>query len=261
MPRNQSANTYRSAPVKTITIINKRYLAGHRVDTRRLPKWAPDSTPLHAHDRPVAAVAQPPHGSSVACRPRERSRCALRPLTPVIADNSSPGPWRDYLSQHTSRRQKGRFAALQSSPSGSRPTPLLSREVNQGVPPPAAAGLEVRLSEVDKPQTLSSSLSARLAAGGRHGRLTPSKSTHRHCQAGDENVGRQDVGASPEINLTKMYARDHDGMVTARALLVGSTKSLTRMVAAARGRWRVEAAKARARMQADPGGVEPRQIV
>ena len=56
--------------------------------------------------------------------------------------------------------------------------------------------------------------------------------------------------AEGEINLTKMYSRDHDGMVTARALLVGSTKSLTRLVTAA-DVLEQEAAKARARLQAD----------
>ena len=55
--------------------------------------------------------------------------------------------------------------------------------------------------------------------------------------------------AEGEINLTKMYSRDHDGMVTARALLVGSTKSLTRLVTAA-DVLEQEAAKARAQLQA-----------
>ena len=39
--------------------------------------------------------------------------------------------------------------------------------------------------------------------------------------------------AEGEINLTKMYARDHDGMVQARALLVGANKALTKLMGAA----------------------------
>jgi hypothetical protein len=53
-----------------------------------------------------------------------------------------------------------------------------------------------------------------------------------------------------ELNLTKLYARDHDGMVAARALLVGTTKSLTRLISAAE-ELEVEAAKARASMLDD----------
>ena len=56
--------------------------------------------------------------------------------------------------------------------------------------------------------------------------------------------------AEGEINLTKMYARDHDGMVTARALLVGATKSLTRLIGAA-DQLEQEASKARAQMMSD----------
>ena len=61
--------------------------------------------------------------------------------------------------------------------------------------------------------------------------------------------------AEGEINLTKMYARDHDGMVTARALLVGATKALTRMMAAAEA-LEVEAAKARAQLQSDQNALQ-----
>ena len=56
--------------------------------------------------------------------------------------------------------------------------------------------------------------------------------------------------AEGEINLTKMYARDHDGMVTARALLVGANKALTKLMGAA-DILEQEAAKARARLQSD----------
>jgi hypothetical protein len=56
--------------------------------------------------------------------------------------------------------------------------------------------------------------------------------------------------AESEQNLVKMYARDHDGLVTARALLVGCTKALTRMCAAAEA-LEVEASKARAQMLGD----------
>jgi len=53
-----------------------------------------------------------------------------------------------------------------------------------------------------------------------------------------------------EFNLQKMYARDHDGMVTARALLVGSTKALQKQIAVAEI-LEQEAAKARTQMQGD----------
>lgn len=56
--------------------------------------------------------------------------------------------------------------------------------------------------------------------------------------------------AEGEINLTKMYARDHDGMVTARALLVGANKALTKLMASA-DTLEQEAAKARAQLQSD----------
>lgn len=38
--------------------------------------------------------------------------------------------------------------------------------------------------------------------------------------------------ASGEINLNKLYARDHDGMVTARGLLVGSNNAMNKLMAA-----------------------------
>ena len=38
--------------------------------------------------------------------------------------------------------------------------------------------------------------------------------------------------AEGEINLNKMYARDHDGLVQARALLVGANKSITKLMGA-----------------------------
>ena len=208
-------------------------------------------------------------GSGVFGGPRTRD--ALSECSRGAPDSSSPGPWETTFPGNSKPATKlnGCFAALQSSPSGSRPVSLLSREVNQGVPPPAAAGLEAK--EVDKPQT-PGSLSARLALAAGMGGKGFKSIADIAKPAMKTSAGKKLVGASPldscllnsartreeskramaegEINLTKMYARDHDGMVTARALLVGSTKSLTRMVAAAEA-LEVEAAKARAQMQAD----------
>ena len=38
--------------------------------------------------------------------------------------------------------------------------------------------------------------------------------------------------AEGEINLNKLYALDHDGMMTARGLLVGSNKAITKLISA-----------------------------
>jgi len=49
----------------------------------------------------------------------------------------------------------------------------------------------------------------------------------------DSTKARQEAKqaiAQGEINLNKLYARDHDGMVTARGLLVGTTRAMNRLL-------------------------------
>ena len=56
--------------------------------------------------------------------------------------------------------------------------------------------------------------------------------------------------AESELNLAKMYARDHDGMIVARGLLVGVTKALTRLCSAVET-LEQETNKARAKLMDD----------
>ena len=58
-----------------------------------------------------------------------------------------------------------------------------------------------------------------------------------------------------ELNLNKMYARDHDGMVTARALLVGNNKALKKLMAATEN-LENHAAAARAKLLSDQAALQ-----
>jgi len=56
--------------------------------------------------------------------------------------------------------------------------------------------------------------------------------------------------ADAEVNLNKLYARDHDAMVTARGLLVGPNKALTKLLQATEA-LEAQAAEARSKLQDD----------
>ena len=56
--------------------------------------------------------------------------------------------------------------------------------------------------------------------------------------------------AEGEINLNKLYALDHDGMITARGLLVGSNKAITKLISASEALMTI-ADEARKRLEDD----------
>ena len=111
----------------------------------------------------------------------------------------------------------------------------------------AGPGTTLRRERVDLGDLAKPALMARNVAAKLMARSPLDVALADALRARDESMRAM---ADGEINLNKMYARDHDGMVTARALLVGANKALKKLMAATEA-LEAHAAAARAKLLSD----------
>ena len=188
--------------------------------------------------RSPARIAPNPHRTAPAAPPGSSKGASSAAAGNTLASRLLGSSGGDSVTSPFSKaRPQSARAATDAGPSSAGGSLAARLKLAAGV---SGAGFK-SIADIAKP-SMKSGLAKKLVT------QSPLDAAMRNSFISREEAKR--AMAEGEINLTKMYSRDHDGMVQARALLVGANKALTKLMGAADS-LEQEASKARAQLQSD----------